>query len=147
MYVRFVIKVNDERSGRNKGLFMAMGELKDNNELFSYEKDIQKNICKWFDENLDASKVQSSESNHYTKPHAISWFKSSATEHINKMREYAQILEAHDVSVIQLNTERPGKVVYEDEYQMEIVPAGDSGALVRITIPIRLANPQGQSES
>lgn len=44
------------------------------------------------------------------------------------------------------NTRARLQHLYEDEYRMEIVSAGDSGAIVRITIPIRFAYSQGQSE-
>jgi len=64
--------------------------------------------------------------NDYSKPQAISWFRSSALKHISKMREYAEILQSHDVQVKQLVTERPGKIVYEDQYQIAAIPFQDT---------------------
>ena len=126
MYVRFVVSQKDQKSGREKGLFAAMGELHENGVLFDYEEELEKEIYQWFKKNLLVPRVQSSESNHYSKPGAISWFKHTAQEHIEKMRAYSQILEAHDVPVAQLTTTRPGEVLYEDEYQIAAIPFRDT---------------------
>jgi hypothetical protein len=42
------------------------------------------------------------------------------------MREFGQILEAHNIYVTELKTERPGKVLYEDKYQIAAVPFQDT---------------------
>ncbi len=57
---------------------------------------------------------------------SISWFKHSATDHIDKMRQYAQILEAHDIYVNQMTTDRPGNIVYEDQFQIAAIPFNDT---------------------
>lgn len=45
-----------------------------------------------------------------------------AAEHIAKMYALIQVLEAHGVSVDILRTERPGYIVYEDEFQVAAEP-------------------------
>ena len=122
MYLRFVVTENDEDSGRQMGLFSAGGVLNDKGHLYDYEVQIRNNILSWFSENLEVPDVQASESNYYANPNTISWFKSTAIDHITKMREYAEILKAHDIQVKQLKTERPGKILYEDEYQVAAIP-------------------------
>ena len=126
MYVRFVVDKKDEVSGRNMGLFMAMDCLLEKGALYEYEKELEDELYKRFKKNLKIPKVQSSKSNHYSKPMAVSWFKNTANEHIDKMRQYAQILEAHEVSVSQIITERPGNVVYEDKHQIAAIPFKDT---------------------
>ena len=126
MYLRFVVPENDEESGREMGVFTAGGILNDNGKLYDYEIKLRKQILTWFTNNLEVPDVQASESNYYAKPTAISWFKSSAATHISKMREYIEILKAHDIHVKQLVTERPGKIVYEDEYQVAAIPFKDT---------------------
>ena len=44
------------------------------------------------------------------------------------MRELASILEGHRVAVDILKTERPGYIVYEDEYQVTAEPFEETGA-------------------
>lgn len=126
MYLRFVVPENDEDSGREMGIFCAGGILDDEGKLYDYETKIRNGILSWFSKNLDVPTVQASESNYYSNPNAISWFKSSAVDHIAKMREYVEILKAHDVQVKQLVTERPGKILYEDEHQIAAVPYKDT---------------------
>lgn len=126
MYLRFEIDKIDEDSGRNMGIFMAMEELQYDDMLYDYEKELADEIYKWFGRNLRVPTVQSSESNKYKKSGAISWFKSTAITHISKMRLYCSILEAHDVSVNQIITERPGNIVYEDKYQVAAIPFKDT---------------------
>ncbi len=45
------------------------------------------------------------------------------------------------------NTRARLQHLYDDEHRLEIAPAGDSGAVVRVQIPVRFAVEQGQSES
>lgn len=103
-----------------------MDMLYDNDSLYNYEEELEQKIYDWFKKNLKVPKVHSSNSNQYAKPLSISWFKSSAAEHIEKMRQYTQILEAHNVRVKQISTERPGKIVYEDDYQVAAIPFSDT---------------------
>jgi hypothetical protein len=64
----------------------------------------------------------------YRKPNkAISWFRHSADEHLNHVRELVAILQNHGIIVQLLKTDRVGYVVYEDEYQIVAEPfQGDS---------------------
>jgi len=127
MFIRFSIEQKDSDSGHNMGIFMAMATLKDSDEMFAYEVDIELELYNWFNKNLTVPRVQSgNSSNYYRKSGAISWFKSSAKEHIEKMRQYSQLLEAHDVTVQQLTTEKPGVIVYEDHYQIASIPFNDT---------------------
>ena len=126
MYLRFEVDEKDEVSGRAKGIFIAMDTLLENGSLYEYEQEIEKEVYAWFKRNLKVPKVQSSKSGYHAKPRSISWFKASAIEHIEKMRQYSQILESHDMSVNQITTERPGNIVYEDEYQIAAIPFNDT---------------------
>ncbi|ROR97870.1 hypothetical protein EDC56_3537 [Sinobacterium caligoides] len=105
-----------------------MDLLHEKNALYEWEAELQKEIYQWFKDNLKVPKVQSSESGKLAKVRAISWFKSTAIEHIDRMRQYGQILEAHDFKILQLITERPGKVLYEDDHQIAAIPFGDTFA-------------------
>lgn len=126
VYLRFVVPEVDEGSGREMGLFAAGGILSEEDKLYDHEIKLQKQILIWFENNLVVPDVQASESNYYSKPNAISWFKSDAIVHIAKMREYVEILKAHNMHVKQLMTERPGKIVYEDEFQVAAIPFKDT---------------------
>jgi hypothetical protein len=59
---------------------------------------------------------------------ALSWFKDSAVAALQRTRRLAEILESCGVAVEMITTERPGFLVYEDEYQVVAEPFADTGA-------------------
>jgi len=60
------------------------------------------------------------------KARGISWFKSTALEHIGAIREIADILKRNGRPVELLKTRRPGVIVYEDDYQIVAEPFADT---------------------
>ena len=128
MYIRFVVHIKDEGSGKRQGIFQTLVAVREEGLLYEYEIERVKEIHKWFNENL----VKPSSFNRSSKPHAlnkaISWFKDSAKEQIAYMRELARILEGHGIEVIVLQTERPGYIVYEDEHQITAEPFTETSA-------------------
>lgn len=124
MYLRFVVGEIDEDSQRELGVFHAVGYLRDQRKLFQYEKEQHDLIYEWFKKNLEKpTRFTTSKAPCYRKKNrAISWFKDSAHEHLNRIRSLVAILENHDVAVQMLKTNRVGYVVYEDEYQIVAEP-------------------------
>lgn len=45
------------------------------------------------------------------------------------------------------NTRERLQHLYDDQHHLEIAPAGDSGAVVRVRLPVRFAGPKGRSDS
>lgn len=128
MYIRFVVHLKDEDSGKRQGIFQTLVEVREARLLYDYEVERVKEIHKWFNNNLD----KPSAFNRSSKPHAlnkaISWYKDSAKEHIAHMRELGTILEGHGIEVLMLQTERPGYIVYEDKHQITAEPFPETGA-------------------
>ena len=124
MYLRFVIADIHRNSGKELGVFHAMGRLRDSGKLNRHEEEQHDLIRKWFSENLEKpTRFTASKPPFYRKQSkAISWFKDDAHEHIARIREMVTILEDHGVSVQMLKTERVGYVVYEDAYQVVAEP-------------------------
>jgi len=111
MYVRFVIHRNDQDSGRRQGLFQALSALDHAGMLRPHEQIVWDEIYEWFQKNLRKPRSFSRSSKPHAKKVALSWFRDSATDHIARMYALAQILEAHDVTVDVVRTQRPGYVV------------------------------------
>src|SRR5277367_2518100 len=124
MYLRFVVADIDKNSGKELGVFHAMGRLRDSGKLTPHEEEQHDLIRKWFNENLEKpTRFTASKPPLYRKqPKAISWFKDEAHEHIACIREIVTILQGHGISVQILKTERVGYVVYEDAYQIVAEP-------------------------
>jgi len=122
MFIRFVVQVHDAHSGRRQGLFQALSDLEHEGALLSHEQASYDEIYNWFRFHLKKPRSFARSSKPHAKNVAISWFKHTATEHIKKMHEMAQILEAHGIVVDVLRSERPGYVVYEDAHQVAAEP-------------------------
>jgi hypothetical protein len=124
MYLRFAISDRDEDSQYEQGVFAAIYEMEDKGELAPHELIWFREIEKWFDRHLRAPNRLTRSRKPNSKNRAISWLKSTAVEHVSRMRAAAALLEYKGVPVKELFTERPGYIVYEDEYQVAAVPFG-----------------------
>lgn len=122
MYIRFVVDEFNEESNQRLGIFHAIRYMKDDNEFFDYELEQAEQTMEWFNNHLESplhylNKQKSKKSDVF-----ISWFKMSAKEHISKVREFVFLLENKGVVVDQIRTDKPGKIVYSDEYQIFAKP-------------------------
>lgn len=126
MLIRFIIDELDQRSGRRKGLFSAAVALRDSGRLSAQDDDALEALWGWFNKNLEKPERLSLSPRPNAKEQAISWFKDSAATHITKMREFANILERYQMPVHLIKTNRPGYIVYEDEYQVCAYPFADT---------------------
>jgi hypothetical protein len=124
MYLRFVVADIDEDSERELGVFQAVGNLREDGDLYPNEEEQHDLIRQWFNDNLEKpTRFTASKPPFYRKKSkAISWFKDSAHEHLARVRSLVAILQNHGVLVRMLKTERVGYVVYEDEYQIVAEP-------------------------
>ena|SRR5438045_6539459 len=127
-FVRFVIRDLDGDSGRRQGLFQALADLHDRGELLPEEQRTYDETYNWFRKNLRKPRSFTRSSKPHAKKVALSWFKDTATEHVQRMRGLATILGAHGIPTEMLRTNRPGYVVYEDQHQVAAEPFGDTGA-------------------
>jgi hypothetical protein len=128
MYLRFVVADIHKDSGRELGIFHAMGNLRDEGKLHVDEEELHDSIVQWFDKHLKKpTRFTASKPPFYRKKSvAISWFKDTAHEHLARVRELAVILEHHGVSVRMLKADRVGYIVYEDEFQIVAQPFADT---------------------
>ncbi|WP_253820085.1 hypothetical protein [Vibrio coralliilyticus] len=96
--------------------------MKKQEVFYDYEFEHITAVMGWLDENLESpldylNKQKSKKSEVY-----ISWFLESASDHISKIREFVFLVESKGVTVEQLRTEAPGKIVYADKYQVFAKP-------------------------
>jgi len=128
MFLRFITAEVHEESHQELGVFQAAYRLRNRNLLSNTEKEILREIHNWFDKNLKKpTRLTTAKPPYYRKrQNGISWFKSSAREHIRKIQEMVALLKRHDVPVTMIKASRPGYIVYEDDFQVVAVPFADS---------------------
>jgi hypothetical protein len=124
MFVRFVISNRDEDSQYEQGIFTAIYELEERGDLAPHEALWFHEIECWFSRHLRAPTRLTRSRKPNARKRAICWLKFSAVEHVSRIREAVALLEYKGEPVQELQTERPGYVVYEDEFQVAAVPFG-----------------------
>ena len=114
MFLRFVVGGDNEHHWMLTGLITEARLLRDRGSLTPYEAERLESIYDWFNGNLPCPPYSSSD----WSRGAVSWFKDSAKEPIKRMRDLSTLLEAHGLLVRTLRSKNPGKVLYEDDYQI-----------------------------
>jgi hypothetical protein len=126
-FVRFISAQTDPDSRASQGLFQAAYALQREGMLAEHERLWFKEVVGWFEDNLKAPKRVDIQLRYDSKEYkrVVYWFRSGATEHIRRMREVASMLNHHGVAHRLLKTDKPGRIVYEDEFQVGAIPHRD----------------------
>ena len=117
-YVRFVVGHNDEDSHVEQGIFQAAAQAIEWQSITGSDADELNRLRAWFSENLEKPTSFGRD----TLRLGICWFKTAATEHITRIWEMANILERNGIYVKKIRTDRPGYVIYQDEWQLVAEP-------------------------
>ncbi|MFC1403983.1 MULTISPECIES: hypothetical protein [Streptacidiphilus] len=77
----------------------------------------------WYEANFtNPSTVDPTVYDRVLNPGAEAWFKAMAGEVIDRVNGYLELLAAHGVSCERLESSAPGRVIYEDDDQIVVVP-------------------------
>lgn len=117
-YVRFVVAHKDEDSRFEQGIFQAAAQALEWHEISGSDADELNKLQSWFSENLEEPSSFGRDKLRF----GICWFKTGAIEHISRIWEIANILERNGIYVKKIRTDRPGYVIYEDEWQLVAEP-------------------------
>jgi hypothetical protein len=121
-YLRFVVSSIDPDSGRRMGIFHVVREFLRTGNPSRHEREILDAFGVWFNEALEQPTRFSRSRRPRAKAVAICWFKDSAKEHMARLHTVASILSEHGIQIDVITTERPGYIVYEDEWQVTAQP-------------------------
>jgi hypothetical protein len=117
-FVRFQVRYNG-KLGLPVGIFGACHHLRRAGRLSPEDDRLFSDVDAWFDRALpeppfyrDGNSLK-----------AITWFKKSAIHLIDALRPLREILERYDVPYDVIETDDPGTIVYEDEFQVGVVEA------------------------
>ncbi|WP_329314219.1 hypothetical protein [Streptomyces sp. NBC_01262] len=122
LFVRFQAPVRNAR-GHFPGVFALANGLGRSGRLVGAERRFWQDGNDWYEANLtDPSKVDPSVYDRSLNPGATAWFKSTAGEVLDRVAGYLDLLSVHEVACERIESPNPGKVVYEDEHQVVVVP-------------------------
>jgi hypothetical protein len=117
-YVRFVIDRKDEDSHVEQGIFQAVARAREWQTIAGFDAQQLSELEAWFSNNLE--KPTSFGRNKLRL--GICWFKTDVHEHISRIWEMVDILERNGIHVKKIRTDKPGSVIYEDEWQLVAEP-------------------------
>lgn len=118
MYVRFVVGTDAENAAWLNGVITEAQLLRERGDLHGYESDYLEIIFAWFNENLPCPPFRRNFRTRKWTRDAVCWFRPEAERPVGRMWDLVAILREHGVPVRLVVTEKPGKIVYEDEYQV-----------------------------
>lgn len=120
-YVRFQATQRDQK-GRLVGVFGLVNSLARAGRLTETQERFRRANNDWYDASYtDPSTVDPSVYDQELHPAAAAWFKSSAIHLIERVGGYLAILDAHGIDWVRLDSQDPGRIVYEDADQIVVV--------------------------
>lgn len=118
MFVRFVVGADAENAAWLTGIITEARLLRDRGQLYSHESERLEAAFDWFNEHLPCPPFHAKVSSGQWTRDAVAWFRSDAKGPVGRMWDIVAILREHGVAVRMITTGRPGKIVYEDDYQV-----------------------------
>lgn len=116
-YVRFVVGRKDG-SHLERGIFQAAAQALEWQDITGPEAGKLNELFAWFSGNLEKPASFGRDKLRL----GVCWFKTGSTEHISRIWEMVRILERNGVYVQKIRTDKPGYVIYEDEWQLVAEP-------------------------
>ncbi|MGC3968498.1 MAG: hypothetical protein QM775_14305 [Pirellulales bacterium] len=116
MFVRFVVGEEGEDHRQLTGVVTEARLLREKGVLEPYQEDWLAETYAWLNDNLPCPPFSTSD----WPRDVVAWFKDDAGESISKMWGLVSLLREHNSPVRVLRSKNPGKVFYEDEYQIVV---------------------------
>lgn len=115
MFIRFVVGNDGEDHRQLTGVFTEARLLRDAGELSVAETEFLEQTYSWFNEHLPAPPFRSSS----WPRDVVAWFKHDAGC-LDQIWHLVALLREHGKSVRLLRSRNPGKLFYEDDYQVVV---------------------------
>ena len=121
-YVRYQAAESNAR-GAFPGVFGLVNGLGRSGRLTEEQESFRRTNNAWYDAAYtDPTTVDAAVYDRSVNPGAAAWFKTRSTHLVDRVSGYLAILDAHRVAWRRLESDDPGRVIYEDEDQVVVVP-------------------------
>lgn len=122
MYLRFQSTAPNRR-GTFPGVFGLVNGLARDGKLTAEQERFRNSHNAWYEANFtNPGSVDPTVYDRAVNPEAAAWFKPSARHLLDRVDGYLKILAAHGVGCELVRSADPGRVIYEDEHQIVVVP-------------------------
>lgn len=127
-FVRFQSPVRNER-GTFTGVFGLVNGLARVGCLTVEQEAFRRTTNDWYDANfVNPAHADPSVYDTSLNPGAAAWFKATARIFIERVDGYLSILKSHQIPCEAVWSVNPGRIIYEDEHQVVVVPGNKEGA-------------------
>jgi hypothetical protein len=124
--IRFVTDGRHPPYGHRTGIFPSAYKARRENWLASGCHDELCDLLLWFSDNLPVPDRFAASRHHHAKRSGISWIRTSASDHMQRLRRIAALRHGVGIPVQELRTARPGYILYEDDFQIVALPFRDT---------------------
>lgn len=124
--IRFVTDGRHPPYGHRTGIFPSAYKARREKWLSSGSHDELCDLLLWFKDNLPIPDRFAASRRPHAEHSGISWIRTSAHDHMRRLRRIAELLGSVGIPVHELRTTRPGYILYEDEHQVVALPFGDT---------------------
>ena len=116
MFVRFVVGSDGEHHRELTGIVTEARFLRDEGRLSAEEDSRLEEAYDWLNEHLPVPPF----STQSWPRDVVAWFRDDAQEAIRRMWDLVALLEDHGRPVRLLRSKNPGRVLYEDDFQVVV---------------------------
>ncbi|UKY55027.1 hypothetical protein [Streptomyces inhibens] len=122
LYVRFQGTTRSPR-GHFPGIFALANGLARDGRLSEAQYRIWRTGNDWYDANYaNPSDLDPTVYDRELHPGAVAWFKTTAVHLIDRVDGYLELLAHHEVPCERIESANPGRIIYEDDDQVVVVP-------------------------
>ncbi len=114
-YIRFQTSIRSDETARPLGIFCAAGQLERTSKIDACARPWLEEALDWFNDNLQVPSLGES------CRRAVFWFRSDAQRLVAKVWDVVAVLREAGVTVQLQRTDVPGKIVYQDAYQIAAI--------------------------
>jgi hypothetical protein len=125
-YIRFVTERRHSPYGHRTGIFQEAYRLWHADTLAVAHRAEIRALLDWFNDNLERPERLAASPRAHASKTAISWLRASAHHHLVRLHRLTDLVKEASIAVDELQTTRPGYIVYRDAYQVIALPFADT---------------------
>jgi hypothetical protein len=124
--IRFVTQRRDLPDGQRAGIFREAYRLWHAETTPAADRVELRALLDWFNTHLDRPQRLTVSPPEHAGKTPISWIRISARDHLAQFRRLAALVNEAGIAIDEVETPRPGYVVYRDAYQVVALPFADT---------------------
>ena len=114
MFIRFVVGADGDHHRSLTGIVTEARIRRDNGDLDEHQASRLEDAYSWLNEHVPVPPFKQLPSD------SVSWFRDEVRESVQRMWEIVAVLRECGLPVRLLRSANPGKVLYEDDYQIVV---------------------------